>query len=1155
MKNINTCILFIIIGSFSHIIGTHAKNKTDLTEEYLEQEAQRDLEKLLVKINSRRNDSDVNDDHDDDNKTTRREIDKEIDENVQLMKTRRIIPGQSAANAEDQDRFYKIMHKLASSRGNTKLSLKNDDKSLGDSFRKSFANIKPEIHPAESLSDGRDDQQETLLEVDNVYNLGYAHNENEYNNVMRSSKNGNTFQNHDPLRTRSYLPLSANLEKFNELLHRFNKNGQKHVRTKPGKQESGTDDIHIPYLRSNPLMNKVEKQILDAINNDFNEKKRKRTKVTVLRTDVSDETMYADINDQIDEFVNHFNDDKNDRNVQRTDTYRKNQDAQLDDGKRTRRAARTQAGYTQDPDTCKTYNENLVKLWSNLSKYLNVTEQPDELALHNIAMMVQAYLEHHTQQSPETHKSKYEGPRDKVTEIILRIRKTLEDSQASEAKIVKIIKKYAKPFYGDIENEDCQLVNEEYLQISVGLLFKIYQDNLECSGDDESIAMNKRLILRNTKNKSLKRAKSGLLLISDDDYFNPDKDIYIDSEVFKDFQKEKIPRKRSSQNRRVYRRNRNPKRQDPARRSGIENKKIKTRKSFNGKSSRSRSRNNNLRSDGTKSRCEKIAIRKLTSSLRPVIERFTSLQECQIDNTLRSEYQHSNLRAPLYLYASKYLSDDNDNEENYFLRKPIDKSTRKNTERSRAIESSKTEERQKSPQELVKEDFVRDDGDTWIRKQSNSNLKLSDTEDRTSETTSGNLDTNNDLQSVNFYDDYDALLKPPPLHTNSPLSSIIDIKKIIDRVNNKTSHTKDKEKKDVYVRQRKLVTTTFKPLRNNEGNDGIDYDYYNDNVNHSTESVEEPFQDYTRLRTSDKVLQEKKNTHTYESLSEFIKKARDISLQTPEVTMPFALDNNKGYVELTYLVKYPKILIYRPQFLLKNVIPYDAYVKTANSINMSNNDVRLMKIVRHLPDKSAKVLFETEDYEEPLEIRNVNENLNNRRSVWTRNDILKNNNRPSPSIFNDIGSIIDKLRNRTVQHELIKNYENDELFSSDTQTGTIFTTPKPNVQHDTSPSVCKLITTKTDLNDSDILSVESINTRFSETDSESSQDFSGDPFYLPTLANFYRAHTSTTKPKHDSASFIAKNVWNNLRKIIKSEVQKIVGNTSTVSSNIDELMD
>ncbi|XP_022828432.1 uncharacterized protein LOC111357875 [Spodoptera litura] len=1136
MKNINTCILFIIIGSFNHIIGTHAKNETDLTEEYLEQEAQRDLEQLLAKINSRRNNSDVNDDHDDDNKTTQREIDKEIDEKVQLMKTRRILPGHSAANTEDQDRFYKIMHTLASSRGNTKLNLKYDDKSLGDSFRKSFMNIKPEISPAQSLSDGRDDQEETFLEVDNV---------------------GNTFQNHDPLRTRSYLPLSANLEKFSELLHRFNKNGQKHVRTKPGKQESGTDDIHIPYLRSNPLMNKIEKQVLDAINNDFNEKKRKRTKVTVLRTDVSDETMYADINDEIDEFVNHFNDDKNDRNNQRTATYRDYQDVQLDDGKRTRRAARTQAGYTQDPDTCKTYNENLVKLWSNLSKYLNVTEQPDELALHNIAMMVQAYLEHHTQQSPETPKSKYEGPRDKVTEIILRIRKTLEDSQASEAKIVKIIKKYAKPFYGDIENEDCQLVNEEYLQISVGLLFKNYQNNLECSGDDnESIAINKRLILRNTKNKSLKRSKSGLVLISDDDYFNPDKDIYLDSEVFKDFQKEKTPRKRSSQNRRVSRRNRNPKRQAPARRSGIENEKFKTLKSFKGKSSRSRSRNNNLRSDGTKSRCEKIAIRKLTSLLRPVIERFTSLQECQIDNTLRSDYQHPNSRSPLYLYASKYLSDDNGNEENYFLKKPlpIDKLTRKNTERSRAIESSKTEERQKSTQELVKEDFVRDDGDTWIRKQSNSNLKLSNT-DRTSETTSGNLDTNNDLQSVTFYDDYDALLKPPPLHANSPLSSIIDIKKIIDRVNNKTSHTKDKEKKDVYVRQRKLVTSTFKPLRNNEGYDGIDYDYYNDSVTHSTESADEPFQDHTRLRTSDKVVQEKKNTHTYESLSEFIKKARDISLQTPEVTMPFALDNNKGYVELTYLVKYPRMLIYRPQFLLKNVIPYDAYVKTANSINMSNNDVRLMKIVRHLPDKSAKVLFETEDYEEPLEIRNVNENLNNRRTVWTRNDILENNKRPPPSILSDIGSIIDKLRNRTIQNELIKNNENDELFSSDTQTGTIFTTPKPNVQQDTSPSGCKLITTKTDLNDTDILSVESINTRFSETDSESSQEFSDDPFYLPTLANFYRAHTSTTKPKHDSASFIAKNVWNNLRKIIQSEVQKIVGNTSTVSSNIDELMD
>ncbi|XP_050555719.1 putative uncharacterized protein DDB_G0282133 isoform X2 [Spodoptera frugiperda] len=895
MKNINTCILFIIIGNFNHRIGIHAKNETDLTEDYFEQEARRDVEKLLAKIKSLRNDSNINNDKE--NKTPQRLIDKNIKKIKPLRKSifgngaRRSMPNDP--NAHDQNQVYNIMYQLSQGNPVKKVRMKNGE-IVPDSLRKSYMNVKPEIYPADNTSNERDDQEETVLEVDNGNNVRYSRNENEFENIMRSSNNGNTFQAYEPARARSYLPLSANLENFNNLFHRFNRNGHKNVRNRPEKEESGTND-HNPYLRSNSPMSERDKEVLDATNDDSNENNPKRTKVTVLRTDVSDEAMYADINDQIDEFVNNFNDDKNENNMQRTVKYTEDQDAQPNDENRTRRAARTQAGYTQDPDTCKTYNENLVKLWSNLSKYLNVTEQPDELALHNIAMMVQAYLEHHTPQSPESYKSKHEGPRDKVTQIILRIRKTLEDSQASEAKIVKIIKKYAKPFYGDVENEDCQLTNEEYLQTSVGLLFKHYLDNIECYGDDHESAMNKRLILRHTKNRYLIRPRNGPVLITNDDYFKPDNGIYIDGEVYKDFQKGKIPGDRSSRNRRGSELDRNPQHQAPSRRSGIGNDKTRLiDRTF------TRYRNNNVKSDGTKtkSRCERNAIRKLTSGLRPVIERFSLLQECQIDNTLRSQYDYPNSHSPYYLYASRYFSDDN--EENHHYRKPlpIDRLTRKNTERSKLLESPK--------QDFEKEDFVRDDGDTWIRKQSNSNVKRSDVKDRTAETATENHNTNNDFQSPPIYDDYDGLFKTPPLIRN-PLSSVINIKKIIDKVNNKTTHTKDKDKENKALTHRKHASTTSKPERYIDDDKGIDYDYSNEsehsneninpsveNDNHSADIIEEPFQDLTRLRSSDNVFQEKKNTRTYESLSEFIKKARDVSLRTPEVTMPFALDDSKG---------------------------------------------------------------------------------------------------------------------------------------------------------------------------------------------------------------------------------------------------------------------
>ncbi|KAH9642419.1 hypothetical protein HF086_007551 [Spodoptera exigua] len=1122
MKNIYTYILFIIIGTFNPRIETHAQEHVGPTEESLEQEAKSDVDRLFAKIQS------VSDFDDNDNKTASKDTDK-LSEKIKRIKRsafggkqkkiRRNIPSDYVPNADDQNRFYNVMHQLASSHNKSiikRLNMKKDKKFV-DSLRRSFANINSQMYPVEIISDETsridddDDEEETSSEFNNRSLIRYSYDENDSNNFMDSNENRRTtFQTYETSRTSDNLPVSDNLVTFNKLLRRLNQNDDNGRMRIKGKNESDNDPIFLKRFLPN---REVHEENLYAVNDDAKENNHKRTIIT---------------------------------------------DTKDDDETQTRRSPETRAGYTQNPDTCKTYNENLVKLWANLSKYLNVTEQPDELALHNIAMIIQAYLEHHTKLLPNTQKPIHPGAIDKVTEIILRIRQTLDDSQVSDAKIIQIIKKYVKPFYGDVENEECEQINEEYLQSSVSSLFKKYQDNIRCSDKNDYSSGNKRLILSHMKDKSSKKSRdSGPLPRSNANVLKPDKSIHHEGESFKDFYKGKVPSHKLSRYRQVPQQNRNPYYQTLKRRIPSRTKKrtTVTRKTFT----------SNVKTNEKKIKCKKIAIMRLITGLRHVIERFRSLHECQIDNTLRSKY-NNNKSPPHYMYAFKYYLEDYEGNHPHRKFLPIDMLTRKNTERA-VYESSKTETH-KSSHELEKDDLVLDDSYTWIRKQADSDVKIDETNNPIS-TTSNYLYTNDYLQVPPIYDDYDGLSNTPELinsnnYSNKPLISLIDKKRTLDKENNNKA-----ENKSVSVANRKLETTA-KPKRSKDSY-GFDLDYYDEN--HVNDSSEEIFQDLTRLTHADEMPQEKKNEHsfhTYESLSELLKKARDVSLQTPEVAIPIALDNDKGYVELTYLVKYPKMLVYRPQFLVKNIMRYDDFLMTINTFNMTNNDVRLMKIVRHMPDKSAKVLFETEDSEEPLEVRNVNENLNSRRIFWSRNDVL--DRRPTARISDNLGSIIDGLR----YNELSSTNKNKELFSSDSKTRTEITSES--TLHDTSSSELKATTT--DLADN-ILKIDSkfshldsaagsqrdaakapysafnpkiliTNSSSESTSSQGSSNYN-DPFHLLPSGNYLKnphilpSAPSTSKPEQQSLSI---RMWDQLKEVIKDKAKELSGKLPSTPSVI-----
>lgn len=641
------------------------------------------------------------------------------------------------------------------------------------------------------------------------------------------------------------------------------------------------------------------------------------------------------------------------------------------DDVRSRHRRSTHAGYTQDPDTCKTYNDNLEKLWTNLSKIINIKDKPNDSALHNIAIMIQAYLEHQQPKPPETHKPKHEGRKDKISETMLRIKKLLETADSSHEKITKIIIKYLKPDYTD-EIQDCQQINEEYLGISVSLLYKNYLDKTDCLDDAGDMTRNKKVSLRHRKVKGKPNMAHMPLSMANSDYEPEFQSILIEDESYNDFHKGKTQRKRpKNKNRRVFK----PR---PVYRSDNQNENenvFRRSKSSSKKSARKKHKKTTLKSYLEKGKCEKSAIRKLIVSLRPVMERYLGLLECKLDNTLRSASSSKTSEE----YASQLYSLENS------LRR------RNNSRKLPTRQSNQSQKKLHTRNKNYQEGRARDNDDDYktdtvsVRKYISDKSKSAnsakrvedrDTNVRVSVTDNNKQHSSDDyqyIQSPPQYDDYDGVYKTDHHAFRSLINPLISLN----------------DKKNTRRQSRSKKLASFDKDDDYEDDDN----YYDDDVSEETNYVftntepiesstkETPFVDLTKLRTEDQVIKEKNKIHvqTFESLTDFLKKARDESLQTPEFAVPFALDTKKGYVELTHLIKYPKTIVYRPQYLVKNTMPYDDFLKTINNSNMTNDNVRLMKIVRHLSDGSVQILFETEDTESPLEIRNLSVKDDNRR--------------------------------------------------------------------------------------------------------------------------------------------------------------------------------
>ncbi|CAB3247041.1 unnamed protein product [Arctia plantaginis] len=139
-------------------------------------------------------------------------------------------------------------------------------------------------------------------------------------------------------------------------------------------------------------------------------------------------------------------------------------------------------------------------MWATLSKYINSTNPLNKQALHNIALMLEAYLDH---QNKEEHEEEVFRPddttiaerkNDNISGVLKNIKKLLGTVDAIRKIKEKVLVNF-KPTY-DEQDPGCKQKNEDNLFSSIALSYKIYLDNAKCRGDDDPEFLREKAQLR-----------------------------------------------------------------------------------------------------------------------------------------------------------------------------------------------------------------------------------------------------------------------------------------------------------------------------------------------------------------------------------------------------------------------------------------------------------------------------------------------------------------------------------------------------------------------------------------------------------------------------------------------------------------------------------
>lgn len=126
------------------------------------------------------------------------------------------------------------------------------------------------------------------------------------------------------------------------------------------------------------------------------------------------------------------------------------------------------AGFSNDPEICNMYNENLLKVWDFLLENKVVDGPAPQVELmHDVALIVKAFIDHKTKTQkikPEKHKTP--SKRVYLTKIINTIKDIINTKDKSEwtSKIVETIMYEFRHVAVNLENVECHKKNDGKLQ-------------------------------------------------------------------------------------------------------------------------------------------------------------------------------------------------------------------------------------------------------------------------------------------------------------------------------------------------------------------------------------------------------------------------------------------------------------------------------------------------------------------------------------------------------------------------------------------------------------------------------------------------------------------------------------------------------------------
>ncbi|KPJ17625.1 hypothetical protein RR48_07113 [Papilio machaon] len=147
--------------------------------------------------------------------------------------------------------------------------------------------------------------------------------------------------------------------------------------------------------------------------------------------------------------------------------------------KRQTRSVKEDAGFTHDANTCKQYNSNLITLWSNLSKYIGTSEKspPNKSVLHNIGIMIKAYLEHVTpiEVNTEAATEKIIIRKERNNPVVKEIKTNLDVNKINEVNaLTDFILDQVKNIRIDNIKEECNKIIQNQIATLMNMAFKKY---------------------------------------------------------------------------------------------------------------------------------------------------------------------------------------------------------------------------------------------------------------------------------------------------------------------------------------------------------------------------------------------------------------------------------------------------------------------------------------------------------------------------------------------------------------------------------------------------------------------------------------------------------------------------------------------------------